>query len=180
MVSEAALLGALAVAVAGQRLSELQLARRNTAWARARGAREFGARHYPAFFVLHGGWLVAWVVEAWRAGPRLVAPGWLVVFLVALGLRAAAIAALGPRWNTRILVLPGAAPVRRGPYRVLRHPNYVAVVLELAALPLAFGAVGTAVIAGALNLSLLLCVRIPAEEEALAWAEGMSRRTGGW
>lgn len=171
MVSDAGLLVALATAVVVQRVCELRLARRNAAWARARGAREFGAGHYPLFFALHGGWLVAWVVEAWGLGPRLVAPAWLLVFLAALGLRAAAIAALGPRWNTRILVLPGVPPVRRGPYRALRHPNYVAVALELAALPLAFGAVAAAVIFGALNLSLLLCVRIPAEEEALAWAE---------
>lgn len=181
-MSDAGLLVALVVVTVVQRLCELRLARRNAEWSRARGAREFGARHYPAFFVLHGAWLVAWVVEAWRVGPRLSAPGWLLLFLAGLGLRAAAIAALGPRWNTRILVLPGVPPVRRGPYRVLRHPNYVAVVLELAALPLAFGAVATAVIFGALNLSLLLCVRIPAEEDALAWAvrdgaRDLSRRT---
>lgn len=171
-VNDAALLAGLIGVVTIQRVFELRLARRNTAWARARGAREFGARHHAAFFVLHAAWLVAWVAEAWANGPRLDphAPAWLLLFVAALVLRASAIAALGPRWNTRILVIPGMPPVRRGPYRVLRHPNYVAVVVELAALPLAFGAVVTAVLFGALNLSLLLCVRIPAEEDALEWA----------
>lgn len=170
MVSPATLLLVLVTFVAAQRVGELVLARRHAAWARARGAREFGAGHYPALVALHAIWLVAWPLEAWARGPRLsdAAPLWLLVFLAAQVLRYAAIAALGRRWNTRILVLPGVPPVRRGPYRVLRHPNYVAVVLELAALPLMFDAVITASIIGALDLALLLLVRIPAETRALA------------
>ena len=93
---------------------------------------------------------------------------WLTAFVLAQALRYWAIASLGRRWNTRVLVLPGAALVRTGPYRWLRHPNYVAVVIELAAVPLLFDAVWTAAIVGALNLALLLGVRIPCENRALS------------
>src|SRR5690606_33037779 len=110
-----------------ERLGELYLARHNATWARAHGAQEFGAGHYPAFFVLHLAWLIAWPLEAWAAGPRLAtwAWAWLLLFLFAQALRYSAIATLGWRWNTRILVLPGVSPIRRGPYRWLAHPNYV-------------------------------------------------------
>lgn len=174
MVSAGPLLVALVALVACERLGELALARRHAAWARARGAREFGAAHYPALVALHAAWIVAWPLEAWLRGPRLAggAALWLLLFGAAQVLRYAAIASLGRRWNTRIFVLPGVSPIRRGPYRYLRHPNYVAVVLELAALPLAFGAVHTAAIVGALNLALLLFVRIPVETRALASNDG--------
>jgi methyltransferase len=155
-----------------QRLAELRLARRNGAWARARGAREHGARHYPAFFVLHVGWLAGWVMEASAKGPVLSAvwPIWLALFALAEVLRYWAIATLGRRWNTRILVVPGDAPIRGGPYRFLPHPNYVAVAIEVAAVPLLFDAWITAAVASAANAALLLGVRIPAEARALAAA----------
>jgi methyltransferase len=89
------------------------------------------------------------------------------VFAAAQLLRYWAITTLGPRWNTRILIIPGLAPVRHGPYRYLRHPNYVAVALELLAIPLIFNAWLTALIATLLNAALLLLIRIPAEEKAL-------------
>lgn len=169
MVNATGLLFGLLAVVAAQRVSELRLARRNEAWARERGAREYGAGHYPAFFLLHGAWLLLWPIEAWRGGPAL-APGfglWLALFVIAEALRYWAIFTLGPRWNTRILVIPGLSPIARGPYRWLRHPNYVAVVLELAALPLVFGAWRTALAIGVANLVILLGVRIPAEMRAL-------------
>lgn|SRR5690606_15477371 len=152
-----------------QRVLELRLAKRNEAWARAHGAVEHGARHHPLFFVLHTGWSLAWPVEAWVRGPAL-APGWplaLGAFALAQGLRYWAIGTLGRRWNTRILVLPGAPRIREGPYRWIPHPNYVAVILELAAIPLVFGAWWTAAIVGALNLGVLLGIRIPAEARGL-------------
>jgi methyltransferase len=160
---------AIAVAaVAVQRVLELRLARRNEAWAREHGAVEHGAGHYPLFFVLHTGWIVGLVVEAIvRGEPSPWWPLWLGAFALAQGLRYWAIASLGPRWNTRVLVLPESPLVREGPYRWIRHPNYVAVVIELAALPLAFGAVWTAAIVGVLNLALLLAIRIPCENRAL-------------
>ncbi len=180
MVSAQVLLAALLAVVLVQRATELRLARRNEAWARARAAREFGARHYPAFFVLHGAWLLGWPLEAMLGGGPTLGPGWwlwLLLFAAAEALRYWAIGALGPRWNTRILVVPGLAPVDRGPYRFLDHPNYVAVVVELAALPLVFGAWRTALVIGLANLVLLGAVRIPAETRALAWAR--SEAAGG-
>jgi methyltransferase len=177
MVS-ALLLLALLVVVMIQRAAELRVARRNEGWARARGAREFGAGHYPAFFLLHGAWLLLWPIEAVRGGPQLAAgwPLWLTLFAAAEALRYWAITTLGPRWHTRILVLPGAAPIDRGPYRWLNHPNYVAVVIELAALPLVFGAWRTALVIGLANLALLLLVRIPVEMQALAWGSAVTSR----
>lgn len=171
MVNASLLLWSLLTIVLVQRLAELRLARQHEWWVRDRGAREFGARHYPAFFVLHGLWLVAWPLEAALRGPTLGWgwPLWLSLFSAAQVLRYWAIRSLGTRWNTKILIIPGEPPIRRGPYRWISHPNYVAVVTELVALPLAFGATWTAGIIGALNLGLLLGVRIPAEEGA--WRE---------
>jgi methyltransferase len=157
------------LAIAVQRVVELRVAKRNEAWARSEGAVEYGAAHYPAFFVLHGAWLVGWLAEAWSAGPTLDPrwPAWLGLFAAAQGLRYWAIHTLGRRWNTRILVFPGRPAIADGPYRWLRHPNYVAVVLELWSVPAMFGAWTTAAVATVANLVLLLAVRIPAEEAAL-------------
>jgi methyltransferase len=158
-----------AAAVVVQRAAELRLARRNERWARSRGALEHGAAHYPAFFVLHAGWFAGWLLEAGLRGPAVAAgwPVWLSLLAAAEALRYWAIASLGQRWNTRILVLPGEPPVRRGPYRYLRHPNYLAVAVELAVVPLLFDAWITALAASLLNAALLVGVRIPAEERAL-------------
>jgi methyltransferase len=98
-------------------------------------------------------------------------PLWLALWLAAQALRYAAVGALGERWTVRIWVLPGAPLVRRGPYRLLRHPNYVAVVVELLAAPLLFGAWRTALVIGVLDL-LVLRQRIRAEEAALGSAVG--------
>lgn len=151
-----------------QRLLELRLARRNLAWALERGAREYGREHYPLFFLLHIGWMLGWFFEGLARGGLAPAWGfWLAVFILAQFLRYWAITSLGPYWNTRILVIPGAKRVRTGPYRFLRHPNYLAVGLELLALPLGFGAWVTALVATLLNAGLLLGIRIPIEERAL-------------
>ena len=152
-----------------QRLIELRLAERNRRWALRQGAREYGASHYPLFFVLHPGWLIGWVGEALATGSRLSRwwPLWLGLFAAAQGLRYWAIVSLGRYWNTRILIVPGGRRVRTGPYRILRHPNYLAVAVELAAVPLIFRAWRTAIIASLLNAALLLGLRIPSEEAAL-------------
>lgn len=162
--------------VAAQRLLELRVARRNEAWALEHGAREFAAGHYPLFFVLHGAWLVGWVVEGWARGPAPVEhwQPWLLLFVIAQILRYASIKTLGRRWNTRILVFPGLAPIRSGIYRFVRHPNYFAVIVELAAVPLFFGAWITAISTSIANLLLLFGVRIPAETRALKWAAAAS------
>jgi methyltransferase len=150
--------------VALQRIAELTLARRNTRRLFARGAVEHGRRHYPLFVVLHALWLAAVLLFV----PEDATVHWPFVALLVLlqAGRAWVIMSLGERWTTRILVLPGAPLVRRGPYRWLRHPNYLIVVLEIAALPLAFGAWKIALIFSAANLALLWW-RIRVEEAAL-------------
>lgn len=147
------------------RLVELAWARRNTARLLAEGAVEYGARQYPFFVALHASWLASLLVFV----PGDVAPDWplLGVFgLLQVG-RLWVILSLGRFWTTRVITLPGAALVARGPYRWLRHPNYVVVVAELAVLPLAFGAWQLALIFTLLN-AFLLAWRIRVEEAALA------------
>jgi methyltransferase len=154
------------VAVTGlavQRLVELRHARRNTAALRARGATEFGAGHFPFIVALHALWLGATLVEARRHTPIRVPAA--LTFIGAQALRAWAIRTLGPQWTTRILVDPGAAPVTDGPYRFLRHPNYLAVTLEIASFPLLLGAPRTAGVASVTN-AVLLRHRIRIEDEA--------------
>lgn len=170
------LLGLLAV----ERLVELVLSKRNAARAFARGGVETGQAHYRVMVVFHSLFLVACVAEPYGLGrPFPGTPGWVAlgVALGAQALRYWAIASLGERWNTRIIVVPGLAPVTRGPYRFLRHPNYVAVVLELAAVPLVHGAWMTALVFS-LGNALLLRVRIRAEEQALgaSYAETFADR----
>src|SRR5450631_2408543 len=162
--------GALIVAVAVERLAELVVARRNLAWARRRGGREYGFGHYPFMVVLHMGLLVGCLVEAAHRS-FIPALGWsmLAVVVLAQALRWWCIRILGPRWNTRIIVIPGLPLVERGPYRWLRHPNYVAVVLEGIALPLVHSAWITAVVFTVVNVGLLR-VRISSENAALAQA----------
>jgi methyltransferase len=152
-------------------VGELMLSARNSRRLLARGAREHGREHYPWLIALHALFPVALVVEVIVLGarPNVLAPLWLALWLGAQGMRYAAIRALGERWTTRVLVLPGAPLVHRGPYRWLRHPNYLAVVIELIAAPLIFGAWRTALVFSLANLPLLR-VRIRCEEHALATA----------
>ena len=160
---------ALVAAVALERLAELVVARRNAGWAQARGAVETGAGHYPVMVVLHTGLLVGALLEVGLAGRAFVPGlGWpmLALVIASQALRWWCITTLGPQWNTRILVVPGLPRVRRGPYRVLPHPNYVAVVVEGAALPLVHTAWLTALVFTVLNAALLR-TRVRAENEAL-------------
>jgi methyltransferase len=162
----------LVAAVALARLAELRLAARNRRALLAQGGVEVGAGHYPWMVALHALFLLAAPLEVVllrRPFRPLLAGAMLVVLAAAMALRYAAIVTLGGRWTTRIVVVPGLPPVVGGPYRFLRHPNYVAVVLEMAALPLVHGAWSTAAVFSAANL-LLLRVRIRAEERALAEA----------
>lgn len=155
--------------IAVERLAELVTARRNAAWSRARGGREYGSGHYPVMVALHVMLLVGCLVEPWATDrPFVPALGWtaLALVLAAQALRWWCIVTLGPRWNTRVLVVPGLPLVAAGPYRLLRHPNYVAVVVEGVALPLVHTAWITAVAFCAANLPLLR-VRIRCEDAAL-------------
>ena len=155
--------------VALQRLLELLLSRRNERILRARGAVERGQGHYPLIVAIHALWLLSTLVEGALRGPELPAlwPVPLTLFLLVQPLRYWAILSLGQCWNTRILVVPGAKPVRRGPYRYFRHPNYVVVIVEILSFPLIFGAWITALVFSVLN-AILLSVRIREENRALA------------
>jgi methyltransferase len=151
--------------VALQRLVELQIAERNSRALHARGATEFGRAHYPLVVAVH----VVWLVAILFALPRHVSLSWpwLAVFVVLQIARVWIIMSLGPYWTTRIITLPGAPLVRRGPYRFLRHPNYAVVAGEIAVLPLVFGEVTVAIIFSILNTAVLV-LRIRVEEMALA------------
>ncbi len=157
------------LAVGVERLVELRVAERNLAWARARGATESGAGHYPAMVVLHTALLGGAVLEvlvADRPFVPLLGISMLAVLVAAQALRWWCIRTLGHQWNTRIVVVPGLPLVTGGPYRLLRHPNYLAVVAEGVALPLVHSAWITAGVVTACNAALL-AVRIRAEDEAL-------------
>jgi len=151
--------------VALQRLGELVYARRNERRLCAAGAVEHGARHYPLFFLVHGGWLVSMAI--WVPPQQPVVWGWLAAFAMLQVARIWVVASLGRYWTTRILTLPEAPLVRRGPYRLLKHPNYLIVAGEIAVLPLAFSAYTIAAVFSVANAALLWH-RIRVEEAALA------------
>jgi methyltransferase len=156
--------------VGAERIAELVVSKRNLAWSRARGGTEYGAGHYPVMVVLHTALLAGCLIEvAALHRPFIPALGWpmLAVVVAAQGLRWWCITTLGHRWNTRVVVIPGAARVTGGPYRVIPHPNYVAVVIEGIALPLVHTAWLTAVVFTVLN-AVLLRTRIRVENTALA------------
>ena len=154
----------IVVLVALQRLAELIYSNRNTRRLVAAGGVEYGAGHYPLFVLLHA----AWLISIWYAGDAttpLIA--WLLVAFIGLqALRIWVVATLGQFWTTRIITLADTPLVQRGPYRFLRHPNYVVVVFEIATLPMVFGLWQIALIFSGLNL-LLLAWRIKLEEAAL-------------
>ncbi len=152
------------VMVVLQRLGELWYASRNTRALRARGAIEHGRGHYPLIVLLHISWLAAIAVGI-RSDPAVrVVP--LLFFVLLQALRVWVWATLGPYWTTRVLTMPSVPLVRDGPYRFVRHPNYLVVVGEIALLPLAFGQVRNAVCFSVLN-GLLLAWRIRVEHAAL-------------
>jgi methyltransferase len=160
----------LVLAVSVERVAELVVAQRHLRWARARGAIEAGRAHYPYLIVLHGALLLGCVTEVWALDrPFFV---WLAVPMLVLlaasqALRWWCISTLGPQWNTRVVVVPGMPLVRTGPYRWLRHPNYVAVVTEGLALPLVHTAWVTALLFTVLNAAVLT-MRIRCENQLLA------------
>jgi methyltransferase len=146
-----------------ERFAELWLAKRNTSRLLAQGAREHASGHYPLIVALHILWLASlW----WLAAERPVDGFWLGLFVIIEIGRVWVLASLGPRWTTRIIVLPNAPLVRRGPYRFLNHPNYAVVVAEIAVLPLVFGLWLVALVFTLLN-GVLLWIRIREENRAL-------------
>lgn len=153
-----------------QRISELFLAARNARIVRSMGGYEVGAEHYGYIVAMHVLFFLSLILEVTMFLPVYLPAWWMLSFSVFLGaqaLRYWCMWSLGSRWNTRILIVPGSAPVSRGPYRFLRHPNYLVVALELFTLPLTFGAVYTAFTFTLLNAWLLLGIRIPLENSAV-------------
>jgi methyltransferase len=154
--------------VTAQRLGELVLARRNTRRLLAQGAHEVGAAHYPLIVALHAAWLLGlWYLAVYRVpAGQSVNVFWLLLFVGLQLARVWVIASLGGRWTTRIIILPGATLVRRGPYRFLSHPNYWVVAGELLVLPLVFGLTWYGLVFTLLNAAVMW-IRIRAEAAAL-------------
>lgn len=156
--------------VAAERLGELVLSHYNTTRLLAAGAHEIGAGHYPLIVAVHTGWLAA--LFTWNGFyPAPINLTWLLVYVAIQLPRVWVMASLGRFWTTRIITVPDAPLVRRGPYKYLRHPNYVIVVLEIAILPLVFDAWPVAVVFSLLNAAMLW-VRITTENAALAPRQG--------
>jgi methyltransferase len=151
--------------VTAQRLIELIYAQRNSRRLRSNGGIETAAWQHPLFVLMHAAWLASLLVFV----PPGTIPNWYLLAVLAIlqGLRVWIIASLGPYWTTRIISMPGVPLVRAGPYRWIRHPNYIVVTMEIAVLPMAFGATTIAVVFSALNAALV-ALRIRAEEAALA------------
>jgi methyltransferase len=167
MVSQA-LYSVLIAAIALQRLSEVALSRRNRAWALARGALEFGSRQLPAIKLLHTAFLCGCLIEV-GSGARPFIPALgvpcLAIIVACQAVRYWTVATLGPRWNVSILVIPGLPLEQGGPYRFLRHPNYLVVVFEGLAIPLVHSAWLSALLFTLVNVPLLRA-RIHCEEAA--------------
>jgi methyltransferase len=152
-----------------QRLFELRLSRRNERQMRRRGGREHARETYRWIVALHAAWFAAMLLEVFagrrKFHPRLAASAFSV-FAAGQALRLSAIRTLGWRWSTRVMTVPGEAPVQHGIYRYLHHPNYLGVQLEILAVPLLHSAYITSLVFGVAN-ALLLCDRIGREEQAL-------------
>jgi methyltransferase len=158
-------------AVTAERLAELHWARRNTAALLARGAAEYAPQHYPAIVLLHALWLAGLWIFGWD---QPLSPAWCGVFVTLQFLRLWTLWTLGPRWTTRIIVLPGAPLTVAGPYRFLAHPNYLVVIGEIAALPMCFGLPWLSLIFSIANAGLL-SIRIRAENAALIGSANVGR-----
>ncbi|CAN5189721.1 isoprenylcysteine carboxylmethyltransferase family protein [soil metagenome] len=154
----------LLLLVTAQRLGELVYARANEKLLKAKGAVEIGAAHYPLIVLLHGAWLVALWVFGWNNPLNVLWTGIYVLLQVARGW---VLGSIGRRWTTRVFVIPGETLVAKGPYRLIPHPNYTVVALEMIVLPLAVRVWWAAVLFGGLNL-LMLWWRIRVEGRALA------------
>jgi methyltransferase len=160
----------LIAAVAVERVVELVVSRRHLRWAKARGGMQYGRGHYPFMVAVHVGLLGGALIEVWLAGrpfiPVLGVP-MIALVLASQALRWWCVRTLGPQWNTLVVIVPGLPLVGAGPYRWLRHPNYVAVVVEGFALPLVHTAWLTALLFAVAN-GVVLAVRIRVENTALA------------
>lgn len=151
-----------------QRITELVIARKNEEWMKKQGAIEFGQGHYPVMVAIHTAFLIFFILEVIVFNKQL-SSFWqvlLVLFIFTQAMRIWALASLGKFWNTKIIILPGADVIKKGPYKIIKHPNYLIVSIELIVIPLMFNAYITTVLFTLMNI-LILSIRIPAEEKAL-------------
>jgi len=151
-----------------QRLSELLIARRNEKWLLSQGAVQYGQSHYPFMIAMHTLFIVSIIAEYNLKGGTGISWIFLGIFLAVLLFKFWALSSLGKYWNTKIYRIPGVYPVKRGPYKFLKHPNYMEVVCEIACIPLVFHLYYTAIIFTVLNAAMLI-VRITAENKV--WAD---------
>lgn len=151
-----------------QRITELVIAKRNEKWMKSQGAIEFGRGHYPAMVAIHTAFFLSFILEVIYFQKDLSAywPLLFTVFLITQAMRVWALTSLGRFWNTKIIILPGAEVIKKGPYKLIKHPNYLIVAVELIVIPLIFNAFVTMIAFTLLNI-MILSIRIPAEERAL-------------
>jgi len=151
-----------------QRLSELYIARRNEKWLRSQGAVEYGKSHYPYIVALHTLFIISIIAE------YILRPGlsmdyiFLLLFILLLAFKFWALSSLGKYWNTKIFRVPGSGPVKKGPYKLFKHPNYFIVICEIVIIPMVFHLYYTAIIFTVLN-AIMLTVRIRVENKV--WAK---------
>ena len=151
-----------------QRFSELFIARRNEKWLRSQGAVEYGADHYPYMVVLHTLFIISIIVEYMLKNNAPIDYTFLILFILLLAFKFWTLSSLGKYWNTKIFRVPGAGPVKRGPYKLFKHPNYIDVICEIIVIPMVFHLYYTAIIFTVLN-AIMLMVRIRVEEKV--WAK---------
>ena len=151
-----------------QRLSELYIARGNERWLRSQGAVEYGKEHYPFIVALHTLFIISIIVEYILRGNTPIDFVFLILFALLLLFKLWALSSLGKYWNTKIFRVPGAGPVKKGPYKLFKHPNYFIVVCEIAIIPMVFHLYYTAIIFTVLN-AIMLTVRIRVENKV--WAK---------
>src|ERR1700749_1323632 len=147
-----------------QRLPELYIASRNEKWLLQNGAIQYGQSHYPYMVAMHTLFILSIIVEYYLRGGMPISWILLTVFLLILSFKFWALSSLGKYWNTRIYRIPGVYPVKKGPYKIFKHPNYMEVVCEIALVPLVFHLYYSAIIFSVLN-AIMLWVRISAENK---------------
>lgn len=163
-----------------QRIGELAISARNSSWMKSQGGVEIGKDHYKLIVFIHGLFFAGIWLEKFFF--HTTTPAWAIVpfvmFILTQILRYWCIRSLGKYWNTRIWIVPGHTPQAKGPYKYLRHPNYVVVAIELLVFPVIFGAYLTAAIVTIMNTVIMLLIRIPLEEHALYLAMNYEEEMG--
>jgi methyltransferase len=151
-----------------QRLSELYISGKNEKWLLQNGAIQYGQSHYPFMVAMHTLFIVSIIAEYNLRGNAIFSMGFLIAFLLVLAFKFWALSSLGNYWNTKIYRIPGVYPVKKGPYKIFKHPNYMEVVCEIAIIPLVFHLYYTAIVFTVLNAAMLT-VRIGVENKV--WAK---------